>query len=224
MMPWTQWRLFAGLLLLWIGLLAQRILWAPDPVHVPLTYRADQRATRSADDGVPSTPPQARTAQTVTLHEPKNIFAGPETAPKKESVIPVGRRHRLQSAPPAPISVDQQEAVAQGPPPPSPEEFAEQEARRQQQLTDEARRRQEALIIDEARQRLGQYRFLGYVTQGGEQRAFLAKGKELYIASVGELLDGKIHVTRMDGVSVRLTDAITKLEQTVALSKDGAGS
>jgi hypothetical protein len=220
----TRWGLFAGLLLVWAALLGYRILMAPDPIHVPLKYAAGQPAKRSDLGDGPRTPATARrTAQTVTWQEPKNIFAALDHTPdKKEPAMTVSRPRRSPVLPP-PIVVEEPK-VPEGPPPPTPEELAEQEARRQQALAAEALRRQEALVMDEARQRLGQYRFLGYVMQQGEQRAFLAKGKDLYIVKVGEIVDGKVHVTRMDSASVKLTDAATKLEQTVALSKESAGS
>ena len=221
----TRWRLFAGLLLVWAGLLGHRFLLAPDLVHVPLKYAAGQITARSATGDGPRTLTIARrTAQTVTLQEPKNIFAALETTP--ENKIPamiVNRRRRVSSVTPAPVVVEEP-MTPEGPPPPSPEELAEREARRQQELAAEAVRRQEGLVLEEARQRLGQYRFLGYVMQQGEQRAFLAKGKDLYIVKAGETVDGKVHVTRMDSASVKLTDATTKLEQTVALSKESAGA
>ena len=110
---------------------------------------------------------------------------------------------------------------------PSPEELAAEQALRQQEqvlrqqeLAAQQSRQQKELAAQQSRQLLAKYRFLGYLTQGGEPRAFLGKGNELYIVRTGETVEGRIQVKGIDATSVKLLDATTSLETTLPLTKE----
>jgi hypothetical protein len=68
---------------------------------------------------------------------------------------------------------------------------------------------------------MGQYRFLGYVSQDGQQHAFLGKGHELFVGSSGESLDGRLRNKAIDANSDKVLDPGTSLESTLILVKDG---
>jgi len=101
------------------------------------------------------------------------------------------------------------------------EEMAVQEAKRQEELLVQQARQQKEAALQQARQLMGQYRFLGYVSQDGQQHAFLGKGHELFVVSSGETVDGRLKIKAMDANSIKLLDPGTSLEATLVLVKDG---
>ncbi|MGH7164706.1 MAG: hypothetical protein ACREIS_04175, partial [Nitrospiraceae bacterium] len=78
---------------------------------------------------------------------------------------------------------------------------------------------QQELAAQQARQLMSQYRFLGYLTQGGESKAFLSKGKDIFVVRPGETVDGRIQITSIDATSVKLKETGTSLETTIPLTK-----
>ena len=214
-----KWSLLGGLVLVLLALIAIRVLNQPEPQRVPLTYQSGQRLARDAARGAaglpsPVKPPTQKNQ--VTFREPKNIFArlGSASDTTSDARGRGGKKPKLaMAAVPGPV---------QGPPPPPPEESAAQQALRLQQLAAQQARQQKELAAQQARQLMEQYRFFGYVKQGGEHRAFLAKGREIYIVHTGETLEGRILVTGVDASAVKLKDSATSLEATLPLKKEGA--
>jgi hypothetical protein len=70
---------------------------------------------------------------------------------------------------------------------------------------------------------MGQYRFIGFLTQAGENRAFLGKGSNIFIVRSGETLEGKIQVKSIDATAVKLTEQTTQVETSLPLTKTGGG-
>ncbi|MGH7234898.1 MAG: hypothetical protein ACREIO_00805 [Nitrospiraceae bacterium] len=204
----AKWRLLGALALVWLIAIVVRVASEPEPQRVPLKFRSGEtvaaESTRS-DGGEPGLvrPKLARGSQ-APFKTPKNIFA-----PAEHSGEP-GRAHapRLRKNPetpvPAPLSAPPPPpAVAfTAPPSPSPEQLAAQQAR----------------------QWLGQYRFFGYLGQGGDQRAFLSKGHDIFIVRVGDSIEGRIMVTAIDASSVKLRETGTSLETTLSLTKDSGSA
>jgi len=95
------------------------------------------------------------------------------------------------------------------PPPPSPEEAAAEQARRKR---DEA--------IQQVNQQIRQFRFLGYLIENGETKAFVGKGQELFIVRNGEVLEGQIVVSQIDQTSVILGVPTLALTNKLELPKD----
>jgi len=219
----TKWSLLGGLVLVWLALFALRVINQPEPQRIPLTYVSGQTLAREAARGAGGLPtlirPQARASQ-AAFREPKNIFARLTSAPDRDS------NTRLVKKPAASVTVARP-GPFQGPPMPSPEELAAEQALRQQEqvlrqqeLTAQQARQQKELAAQQSRQLLAKYRFLGYLSQGGEPRAFLGKGNELYIVRTGETVEGRIQVKGIDATSVKLLDATTSLETTLPLTKE----
>ena len=69
---------------------------------------------------------------------------------------------------------------------------------------------------------MGQYRYLGYLNQQGLQKAFVGKGKDIYIIRKGDTLDGKFLVASIDPATVKLREPTTSLETSIELQKDSA--
>ena len=67
---------------------------------------------------------------------------------------------------------------------------------------------------------MGQYRYLGYVNQNGVQKAFLGKGREIYILREGETLEGKFQVALIEATTVKLLEHESKLETTLKHKKE----
>ena len=199
----TKWMGLSGLLALWGAIVYVNVLTVPPQQVVPLKYTSGQVATAKQDDGttegweVRSLKPLVRD---LPVTPTKNIFAGSRVSrPRNEEARNVVRKKQ------PPAIVAEASATPSAPPPPSPEELArQQEALRQQQL----------------REQMAQYRYMGYVNQNGVQKAFLGKGREIYILREGEMLDGKFLVAGIDAVTVKLVDGESKLETVLKLKKE----
>ncbi|MER3425334.1 MAG: hypothetical protein C4293_20970, partial [Nitrospiraceae bacterium] len=194
-------------------LIAVRLLTEPEPQRVPLTYKSGQVAARKEAKEAAGFPTLIRPkkANEISFREPKNIFAALEHPSEKQALA--RPRMAKKPMPENPVAIAPPTHPALEPPPPSPEELAAQEARRQQELA-----------AQQARQQMAQYRFLGYLSQNGEQRAFLGKGKDIYIVRSGDTVEGKILVKTIDASAIQLADTGTRLEATIPLSKDNGGT
>ncbi len=76
-------------------------------------------------------------------------------------------------------------------------------------------------MVRHLREQMGQYRYLGYLRHEGQQRAFLGKGKEIYIIRQGDSLEGKFLVAGIEASTVTLREIVNNLEATLELSKLG---
>lgn len=221
-----QWTLFGGLLLVWIGLAAVRIVAEPEPKQVPLTFRTGQTATRGKVQGTQDlaikTRPQSQ-GLPVTFRQPKNIFAPlGHTQESAHTAATMGKMSKTAKKPIGPQPV-------QGPPPPPPEvlaahqaakdrDLAAQQVAREQELAAQRARQQQEQLLQGARQQLAQYRFLGFLQKGDGAQAFLGKGQDIFIVRTGETVDGRIQVKTMDHTSIQLMDAATRVETTIQLT------
>jgi hypothetical protein len=212
-----KWSLLGGLLLLWIAVIAFRVMSEPEPQRVPLKFVSGQvlaRETGHGTDGMPASLQPAGAPTGPSFKTPKNIFApldlrsDEEKAAAARARLLAARRKTEQAA----------VATAPAPPPPTPEESAAQEAQRQAELA----RQQKEQAIQQARQAMGQYRFLGYLTRNGAPQAFLGKGTDIYIVKVGETIEGRIQVTTIDATTVKLTEQTTSTEASLPLVKEGS--
>jgi hypothetical protein len=64
------------------------------------------------------------------------------------------------------------------------------------------------LAAQRARQQLNQFRFLGYLTKGGESQAFLTDGQAIYIVKQGEMLEGQVQVNKIEPETIILSTQI----------------
>jgi hypothetical protein len=64
------------------------------------------------------------------------------------------------------------------------------------------------LAAQRARQQLTQFRFLGYLTKGGESQAFLTNGQAIYIVKQGEMLEGQVQVNKIEPETIILSTQI----------------
>ena len=209
----SKWVLLGLLVLVWAALLVQRGMNASEPARIPLKFKSGQTLSREAARGTGGLPTliesQTANATHVMFKKPKNIFA-PLTVRIKKPTQSRPRPRPAMKPPP----------VRTAPPPPSPAELA----RRQQELEAAQARQQQELETAQARQRMGQYRFLGYLIRMGDQRAFLSKGRKIYIVRAGEMLDDRIKIQAMDDSSVELRHQGTTMVTTLTLQKEPSGS
>jgi len=210
-----KWTVVVALWVTWSAILAMRWVNAPQPSRMPLKFVSGQRLHKTepvADPGVPRivTWRPSRFAEFSPVL--KNIFA-PLPKPHRSSTHSARSkaqtpRHRA-NPPPAPALVLYVPPPSlPPPPPPSAEEVAAQRERQQRELA-----------AEQARQQMGQYRYLGYLTQLGEPRAFLGKGSDLFIVRAGDLLEGQIHVTTIDGNGLTLRDSSSAVERILMLTE-----
>ena len=76
------------------------------------------------------------------------------------------------------------------------------------------------MAIQQARQQLTQYRFLGYLTTNGEPQAFVGKGQDLFIVRNGEVLEGQVVVSQIEETSVTLGIPSLAVTNRLELPKD----
>ncbi|MGH7206107.1 MAG: hypothetical protein ACREI2_07855, partial [Nitrospiraceae bacterium] len=209
----------------------------PDLRRAPLTFKSGQTVAQPVAKGNPTVPPIVRPvlarASQIPFKTSKNIFAPLEVQAAEERVARAKSRKRVEeppkeAQPSEPVAAPT--AVPVSPPPPSPEEVAAQLARQQQELArqqleqaEQQARQQNEQAAQQARQQMAQYRFLGYLTQQGEHRAFLGKGQALFIVRIGETVEGKIQVAAIDPSAVKLREVVTNVETTLPLTKSGGG-
>jgi hypothetical protein len=64
------------------------------------------------------------------------------------------------------------------------------------------------LAAQRARQQLNKFRFLGYLTKGGESQAFLTNGQAIYIVKQGEMLEGQVQVNKIEPETIVLSTQV----------------
>lgn len=224
--------IWGGLVLAWVGLVVLRMVSEPEPQRAPLAFKSGQTAAQVGAKGTLTAPPvvrpvQARASQ-IPFKTSKNIFAPLEVQAAQEKVARAKSRRSVKESHSEPVA--ESVAAPAPPPPPSPEEVAAQLARQQlelarqqQEQAEQQARQQKEQAAQQARQQMAQYRFLGYLTQQGEHRAFLGKGQLLFIVRIGETVEGKIQVAAIDPSAVKLRETGTNVETTLPLTKTSGG-
>jgi hypothetical protein len=81
----------------------------------------------------------------------------------------------------------------------------------------------EELALQAGRQELAQFRYLGYLSRGGRDEAFLGKGNTLHIAKTGETIEQRILVKAISPSGVMLQETSSKAEQLVSPIADMPG-
>ena len=224
--------LLGGLVLGWVALVGVRMVSGPELQRAPLTFKSGQTVAQTGEKGNPTVPlvvrPVLARASQIPFKTSKNIFAPLEVQATQEKVARAKSRRSVKEPPPEPVA--ESVAAPAPPPPPSPEEVAAQLARQQQELArrqleqaEQQARQQKEQAAQQARQQMAQYRFLGYLTQQGEHRAFLGKGQALFIVRLGETVEGKIQVAAIDASAVKLRETTTNVETTLPLTKTIGG-
>lgn len=180
-------RLLIGLVVLWIGLLAYRIVTHEPPRTAPLIYSPGAIASPSVaktTDARLRVKAELLEMPRVGVDHPRNIFA-----PIQVYVPP-------PPAPPPPPPAPEPPPLPPPPPPPSEEELAAQRARAE----------------------LAQYKYLGYLSRGGRELAYVSRGRDTFTAGRGEPLTGGIVVKDVTPTHIVLLEPQTQIELTVALS------
>lgn len=206
--------MLGGLMGLWATAAVVQMGHLPELREAPLTYTSGQRATKIVKlNGLDDDIVELRPIRVVTAHLPstpkRNIFE-PAGGPAVEKRVAKISASKKQDPPPTPVPVIAPVPVMPPPPPmPSPEELAERAARQQQELK-----------LRQLRESMAQYRYLGYLTRDGEQKAFLGKGQEIYIIHLGETLDGQFQVAAITSTAVKILAAQANVEATLQLKTD----
>lgn len=188
--------LLVGLVAAWAALITMRVFQEPEVQRVPLTYRSGAVAPPQTT-GTPAVKRPARMDQSPSAFQPPtNIFTPIEVVQERLLAAETARQARATPLPP-PVAPPPPPVTA--PPPPAPEAVAAQKAREQ----------------------MAQYRFLGYLTQFGEDLAFLRKGQAVFLLRAGEMVEDRIQVTTITAASVKLRHVPTRVETTLPLTPEG---
>ena len=216
----AKWLGVGGLVVVWLALLYVYFIDVPPPQDVPLKFKSGQVAADPIRKGpieswdVKSLHAQVRELPTTPK---KNIFTAaslPLSPEAHAKVIALRNTHQALAAAAAAMSATLPTPPA--PPPPSPEELA----RQQEELAAQAARQQEALHRQQVQEQMAQYRYLGSLTRNGVRKAFLGKGREIYILRQGDTLDGSFLVAAIEASTVRIRAADSNLEATIKLKKE----
>lgn len=212
----TKWLGLTGLALVWLALVYVFVIDVPPPQEVPLKFKSGQSAASTMQKGlveswdVKSLHAKARE---LPVTPKKNIFAPPALPLSPEAQVRLVALKKKNAA----AAVPPPEATPPPPPPsPSPEELV----RQQEALAAQAVRQQEELRRKQVQEQMAQYRYLGYLNQSGVQKAFLGKGREIYIIRQGDTLDGKFLVALIEATAVKIREADSNLEIILKLKKE----
>ena len=198
-----------------------RVLMTEAPQEVPLQFVSGKPVAKTrAAVGVPDLW-QVKRVSTQVRDMPegpkKNIFAPLGESTVVGAATVTAKRPKHATPPPLIVAAMPQPApppVIAAPPPappgPTPEELAKQAARQQEELN-----------LRQLRKQINQYRYLNYLSQQGVQKAFVGKGKDIYIIRKGDKLDGKFLVASIDPTTVKLKEPTTSLEASIELKKEG---
>jgi hypothetical protein len=192
-----KWLVVVGLFVAWGAMMAFQM--SDSTETDPITLSATLETSLPALQDLKLGNMFSNPRQTAKFSTPRNIFA------------PLGMQHLL----------DQQARVASTsrpsgktppippPPPPSPGPSAAE------------------LAGQRARQQLNQFRFLGYLTKGGESQAFLTNGQAIYIVKQGEILEGRVQVNKIEPETVVLSTQVWEtgnhIQATIPLTPDTRG-
>ena len=202
-----KWIICGGMFLLWGTLLIGYFLDPRDPIRKPLRYKTGQTASQVAQpQETPHVLATFHQPQTISLRfqKPRNIFA-PLAGRPSDPVRPPNRASRkattIQSRKPS----SQDRAPASSTPSSlSPTQVALERARRQ----------------------LERFRFLGYLTQHGDQRVFLSNGQAIYIVRQGEIVEGTVQVEAIHPNTVVLSTFVpetrSRVQATLSLTKEAS--
>jgi len=184
----ARWIALLSLLVIWVGIGVWVLTQAPEPQHVPLTFVSGQKAKPEASRGKSGSNLKIQLELLAASRQrTEKSFGKP-----KNIFSPVFPGQVGGPAPDFPGQAGVPTAQPP-PPPPSPEELARQAGM----------------------QELSQYRYLGYLTRGGKDQAFLSRGKDLHIVTTGETIEQRVLVKAITPAGVTLQETASQVEQTV---------
>lgn len=218
--------ILGGLLLILLTLIVHQFMTNSAPQEVPLAFRSGQpvdqsRAKKPQDSGM-VLKPMRRTAQDSPPIPQKNLFAALDSVATASRRTGSSVKQSVKTgAPPLPGAPPPVPAVPSTPSPimsPSPPPLSPKQLAAQQQ------RAQEEAHKQEVRHRLAQFRSLGFLTEKGEQRAFLGRGKEIFIIREGDTLEESVRVMGITKTEVILRETTTNIETRLTLGKPAGTS
>ncbi|MDR4461733.1 MAG: hypothetical protein MRJ67_14640 [Nitrospirales bacterium] len=192
-----KWLVLGGLLLAW-GMVTVFQMWDSGQTD-PMPYSDTSGSPLPPLKDLELDPEFPNPRQTAKFSQPRNIFAplGTAQVARQEKAPP--SIPRLPKASPSP---------SPPPPPPPGPSFAD-------------------LAGQRAREQLNQFRFLGYLTKGGESQAFLTNGQAIYIVKQGEILEGRVQVHKIEPETVLLSTQVletgSRVQATIPLTPDTSG-
>jgi len=192
-----KWLILGGLIVAWGGL---TVFQMSDSTQTdPMTLSSASGTPLPALKDLELDKTFSNPRQTAKFSTPRNIFSPP------------GMRQMLaqQESKIAAITPLAEKTPPPLPPPPPPGPSAAE------------------LAGQRARQQLNQFRFLGYLTKGGESQAFLTNGQAIYIVKQGEMLEGRVQVNKIEPETVILSTQVLEtgnhVQATIPLTPETHG-
>jgi hypothetical protein len=190
----------AVLIVIWIGMIAYRIMSREEPKRVPLTYRKGQPAVVLKDSSVKGV--KEAFARGKGGGEPKvrlDLLDQKPPAPGEDLrniFQPLRYQPPKPPAPPPTLPPPPPPTLPPPPPPPTPEELAAEQARKD----------------------LAEFRYLGFLNRGGKDHAFLSKSGTLYTGKHGDIVAGSFLLKELNTNFVIIQETGTKVEITIPLT------
>ncbi|MEO8326587.1 MAG: hypothetical protein ABI618_12100 [Nitrospirota bacterium] len=196
-----KWLVLGGLLAAW-GIVTIFQMWDSAPTDSMLHSGASENPLPPLKDlKLDQDFPNPR--QTAKFSISRNIFAplGTMRMSSQDEMDQAAKARSTSKASPPP-------STTPPPPPPPGPSFAD-------------------LAGQRAQEQLNQFRFLGYLTKGGESQAFLTNGQAIYIVKQGEILDGRVQVHKIEPETVVLSTQVLEtgshVQATIPLTPDTSG-
>ena len=197
-----KWYFLIGLAFVWALLILLEATDQPEQPNIPSNIHTKSLTQQPNSQVAQNIPTLAEyfdnPRKSIRFTKARNIFA-PLTFGKPN------RKKVEQKRPPTPPPHKRPSQTIASPKGPSPAELAAQRARQQ----------------------LSQYRFLGYLTKGGESQAFLTNGHAIYIVKQGERVEGLIQVNSIEPTTVVLSIEVLEtgdnIEATIPLTEKKPG-
>ncbi len=189
-----------GLFVAWGGMTAYQMMEFSDPSSNQLSPTAPQgNSTLPSVTALSLDPSFPNSRKTVTFSHPRNIFA-----PLSSPATKTKPQDIKEAQPTATLSTPSiPTPVSTGPSP-------------------------ENLAIQRAQQQLKKFRFLGYLTKGGESQAFLTNGQAIYIVKQGEMLEGQVQVHEIEPDTIVLSTKVwetgNQVQATIPLTPEAHSS
>lgn len=207
----VQYLVAGGLAILWMTVLVMQWMLEEPPQQVPLQFRTGhqpfQRAALASQEDDLAVKPFTVKREEEPNRPHKNIFV---MSQDRIDGTPITQRRASVKSAKNPLLLELSSAPP-SPPMPTPAELAAMAAQQQRER-----------VLQQVREQMAQFRYVGYTERGGRQQAFVGRDNQIFILQQGDTLEEKFVVATIDQTAVTLREVLTKLEGRIELKKESS--